>query len=78
MHQSASDAEEGFGDEEDEEFELQEDMASPCASSKSEKLKHRLRKLRAMKSAHDVAGDRLSKDIQTVERQLLDAICNES
>jgi hypothetical protein len=77
-NQSASDREEGFGDEEDEELESQEDIASPRASSKSEKLKQKLRKLRAMKNEHDIAGDQLARDIQTVERLLLDAICNES
>jgi hypothetical protein len=77
-NQSASDGEEGLGDEEDEELESQEDMASPRASNKAEKLKHKLRKLRAMKNEHDIAGDQLARDIRTVERLLLDAICNES
>lgn len=77
IHQSGSDAEEGLGGEEDEELGSQEDMASLRASSEAEKLKKRLRKLRAEKSEHDVAGERLSRDIQTVERLLLDAICNE-
>jgi hypothetical protein len=81
-HQSTSDAEGGLedeGDEGDEEPESQEDMASlPHASSKAEKLKQRLRKLRATKTDHDRAGEQLSRDIEAVERLLLDVICNET
>jgi len=75
-HHSGSDCEEeGLADEEeDDEVESPEGIAP----SKAEKLKQKLCKLRAMKNEHDVAGEQLSKDIQTVERLLLDAICNES
>jgi hypothetical protein len=76
-HHSGSDGGEGLVDEEDDEIGSPEDMASPPASSKAEKLKHKLRKLRATKNEHDIAGEQLSRDIQTVERLLLDAICNE-
>jgi hypothetical protein len=76
-HHSGSDGGEGLVDEEDDEVGSPEDMASPLAPSKAEKLKQKLRKLRTMKNEHDAAGEQLSKDIQTVERLLLDAICNE-
>jgi hypothetical protein len=74
---SGSDGREGLVDEEDNDVESPEDLVSPLASSKAEKLKQKLRKLRVMKNEHDVAGEQLSRDIQTVERLLLDAICNE-
>jgi hypothetical protein len=77
VHHSGSDSEGGLVDVEDEEIGSPEDMASPLTSSKVEKLKQKLRKLRAMKNEHDMAGEQLSRDIQTVERQLLDAICEE-
>jgi hypothetical protein len=73
-HHSGSDGEEGLVDEEDDEVESPDDIASLLAPSKAEKLKQKLRKLRAMKNEHDMAGEQLSKDIQTVERLLLDAI----
>ena len=76
-HDSGSDGGEGLVDEEDDEIGSPEDMASPLASSKAEKLSQKLRKLRATKNEHDIAGEQLSRDIQTVERLLLDAICNE-
>ena len=76
-HHSGSDGGEGFEDEEDDEIGSPEDMASPLASSKAEKLRQKLRKLRATKNEHDLAGERLSRDIQAVSQQLLDTICNE-
>lgn len=74
---SGSDGGEGFVDEEEDEIGSPEDMASPLASSRTEELKQKLLKLRATKKDHDMAGEQLSRDIKTVERQLLDAIYNE-
>jgi len=74
---SDSDGREELTDEEDNDFGSPEDLASPPASSKAEKLKQKLRKLRVMKKEHDVAGEQLSRDIQNVERLFLDAVCNE-
>jgi hypothetical protein len=70
---SGSDGGEGFVDEEKDEIGSPEDMAS----SRTEELKQKLLKLRATKKDHDMAGEQLSRDIKTVERQLLDAIYNE-
>lgn len=77
-HHSWSDGEEGLVEDEDEEVESPENAISPTPSSKAEKLKHKLRKLRATKTEHDLAGEQLARDIKDVERLLLDAICNES
>lgn len=76
-HHSGSDGGEGLVDEEDDEIGSPEDMASPLASSKAARLKQKLCKLRATKNEHDIAGEQLSRDIKTVERLLLDEICNE-
>ncbi len=76
-HQSASDGGEGLVDEEEDELESQEDMVSPHAWSNAEKLKLKLRKLRATKNEHDLAGKQLAEDIKIVERLLLDEICKE-
>lgn len=76
-HRGRSDGVEEFVDEGDTDVESPEDVASLPAPSKAGKLKQRLRRLRAVKSEHDLAGEELSRDIQAVERLLLDAVCNE-
>jgi len=74
-NQSESESGDGLVDDEDEEVESPQDMVSQL--SQSEKLKRRLRKLRAKKADHETAGNELARDIAEVERLLLDAICEE-
>ena len=76
-HYSKSNGKEGLVDDKDDEIGSLEDIALPLPSSKARKLKQKLCKLRKIKTEHDMAGEQLSRDIQTVERQLLDAICKE-
>jgi hypothetical protein len=64
----------GDGDE----VESPENTISSTPLSNTERLKHKLRGLRAIKTKHDLAGEQLTRDIKDIERRLLDAICNES
>jgi hypothetical protein len=64
-------------DNKDNEIGLLEDMVSPLLLSKAGKLKQKLCKLCKMKTKHNIAKEQLSRDIQTVERQLLNVICEE-
>ena len=77
VHRSGSDGMEELVDEEDYNVESLEGITSLPTSIKAEELKQKLRKLREMKKEHDAAGEQLSRDVQIVERHLLDAICNE-
>jgi hypothetical protein len=71
--QSESETREELIDDKDEEVESPQDMIFKL--SQSEKLKRRLRRLRAKKADHEVAGKELARDIAEVERLLLDAVC---
>jgi hypothetical protein len=75
-NQSESASGEEVADDEDEEVQSPEDMVSQL--SQSERLKRKLRRLRAKKADHEVAGRELARDIAEVERLLLDAICAEN
>lgn len=73
--QSENDSGEGL--DEDDEIEPTQGMISRLSLSKSERLKLKLRRLRAKKAEHARAGEELDKDIRVVERLLLDAICED-